>query len=207
VKKASWILVLSLGVGSAAYAAGGHHAGVDADRDGVPDSEDWCLGTPPGVRVGPDGCAPGEIGDWAGRGAGVKPAAAPTPKPAAAPVRTAREARAAVERAVLRGTSFATGSAVLRPEAETTLREVASILKADSRLRVEVGGHTDSVGDPARNQTLSERRAQAVKDFLVKEGVNPNQLTVRGYGASRPVDTNETPAGRANNRRVEFKAL
>ena len=75
----------------------------------------------------------------------------------------------------------------------------------DAKIKVEIGGHTDSAGIAAKNQALSERRAQAVKKFLVKEGVAAERLDAVGYGAAKPVDGNDTPAGRANNRRVEFK--
>jgi OmpA-OmpF porin, OOP family len=201
--------------------SGSHAAGADADRDGVPDSEDWCPRSAPGTRIGHDGCAAGEV-DVRCTGAPV----AAAPRVVAAGVRdsdrdgvpdeddrcpnttrgVAVDSRgcADISRVVLKGVSFATGSATLKPEAHDTLRTVAAAMKANPKLKVEVGGHTDSVGEDARNQALSERRAQSVKDFLVKEGIEAGRLTTRGYGETQPVDTNDTAAGRANNRRVAF---
>jgi len=129
-------------------------------------------------------------------------AAAPAPKPEAKPAPAKQ-----IEKVRLQGTNFRTGSAALQPGASGTLREAASILKANPELKVEIGGHADSQGDAAKNQVLSERRAQSVKDFLVGEGVAANRLTAKGYGEEMPVDSNATVAGRANNRRVEFKVL
>jgi OOP family OmpA-OmpF porin len=70
---------------------------------------------------------------------------------------------------------------------------------------VEVGGHTDSQGDEFANQNLSERRAQAVADYLVVNGVPATQLTVLGYGETKPIDARENAAADAKNRRIEFK--
>jgi outer membrane protein OmpA-like peptidoglycan-associated protein len=72
---------------------------------------------------------------------------------------------------------------------------------------VEVGGHTDSVGSEAYNQGLSERRADAVRDYLMSKGVKASRLTARGYGESRPVASNDTEEGRAENRRVELVVI
>lgn len=208
-------------------AAAEHPAGSDADRDGVPDSEDRCVASDPGAAVAPDGCV---RGDAVPRCAAAPAAAPPTmlePRAALDPARDADgdgvgdgedrcpgtpRATAVddsgcvlIEQVVLRGVSFATGSAVLRPEAHATLRTVAQAMKVNDTLEVEVGGHTDSVGNDARNLALSQRRAEAVKAFLVREGIPAARLTPRGYGASEPTDTNDTAEGRANNRRVAFK--
>ena len=73
-----------------------------------------------------------------------------------------------------------------------------------SILRVEIQGHTDDVGEEAANLALSERRAAAVRSYLVAQGIHPSRLVARGYGMSRPKQTNQTEAGRAANRRVEL---
>lgn len=109
-----------------------------------------------------------------------------------------------IEKVVLKGVSFGSGSATLKPEAFAELRGVAAAIKANPKIKVEVGGHSDSAGDDKKNQVLSEKRAQSVKSFLIKEGVPAAQVTIKGYGESKPIDTNDTPEGRANNRRVEF---
>lgn len=203
---------------------GEHPAGRDQDRDGVPDSEDWCTGTPTGSRVNPDGCLDGQIEVSCFRSASVPVRAAASaitgdsdndgvPDSTDRCPGTARgvpvdaQGCVVIEKVVLKGVNFASGSATLRPAAHDTLRSVAAAMKVNTRLRVEVGGHTDSIGAAERNQTLSERRADAVKDFLVKEGVAADRLGIKGYGSSKPADTNDTPQGRANNRRVEFRLI
>jgi OmpA-OmpF porin, OOP family len=97
---------------------------------------------------------------------------------------------------------FATDSAELTPEGRALLDRLAPCW---SHGRFEIEGHTDSTGTDAINQPLSERRAQAIRDQLVKDGVDPSALTAKGYGSSRPLADNSTPEGRAKNRRVEFR--
>ena len=74
-------------------------------------------------------------------------------------------------------------------------------------VRVEIQGHTDNQGDPNFNRLLSEKRAQSIKDYLVKKGVPSDRMTVKGYGEDKPVADNKTETGRAKNRRIEFKVL
>ena len=114
---------------------------------------------------------------------------------------------AVIEKVVLKGVTFGAGSSVIKSEAFPTLRSVAAALNANPKLKVEIGGHSDSQGNDQKNQALSEKRAGSVKSFLIKEGVAADRITVKGYGEANPVDTNDTPEGRANNRRVEFKVL
>jgi outer membrane protein OmpA-like peptidoglycan-associated protein len=80
-------------------------------------------------------------------------------------------------------------------------------MKDNAALKLEVGGHTDSDGDAAKNLALSQARADAVKKALVDQGVDAARLTTKGYGATKPIDLNTTPEGKANNRRVEFAKL
>jgi outer membrane protein OmpA-like peptidoglycan-associated protein len=94
-------------------------------------------------------------------------------------------------------------AAVLRPDAERTLAELAAVIKTSPGTRVRVEGHTDSIADEGYNLDLSERRAQAVRDDLVKRGVDADRLVTVGHGEARPVADNETAAGRQRNRRVE----
>jgi OOP family OmpA-OmpF porin len=86
------------------------------------------------------------------------------------------------------------------------LADVVRTMKDNPSLRVSVEGHTDSVGSDAYNQRLSERRAQAVKDYLVHQGIDAGRITTTGYGESKPVASNATEAGRAQNRRAEVIA-
>lgn len=105
----------------------------------------------------------------------------------------------------LKGVNFDFDKSTLRPDAVAILSEATEILKRYPDLRVEVAGHTDSVGTDAYNQGLSERRAKAVYDYLTSNGVDASRLVgPNGYGESRPIDTNETAEGRARNRRTEL---
>ena len=74
-------------------------------------------------------------------------------------------------------------------------------------MRIEVQGHTDNRGSESYNKRLSEERAKAVVDYLVRKGVSPKRMEFKGYGSSQPIDDNETDEGRAQNRRVAFKIL
>jgi outer membrane protein OmpA-like peptidoglycan-associated protein len=101
--------------------------------------------------------------------------------------------------------TFALGSASINSRFNSVLGEVAEVLSEYSETRVRVEGHTDSSGSDGYNQQLSERRALAVSRFLSRDGVARSRLAVRGYGERRPVASNETPSGRALNRRVEIQ--
>ena len=107
-------------------------------------------------------------------------------------------------RIVTHGILFDTGSDVIKPESGPTLRSILALLQEDPALKFAVEGHTDDQGGPKVNGPLSERRAAAVKAWLVKQGVAGDRLTSKGLGQSKPIDSNETLEGRANNRRVEF---
>ncbi|KAF0184862.1 MAG: OmpA/MotB domain-containing protein [Hyphomonadaceae bacterium] len=101
--------------------------------------------------------------------------------------------------------NFSSGSAIIANDSKPLLSALSAIAVRCVNYRVEVGGHTDSQGDTFANQQLSERRAQAVADFLVGNGVRATQLTVLGYGESKPIDASATAAADAKNRRIEFK--
>lgn len=99
---------------------------------------------------------------------------------------------------------FATGSAAILPESQPQIDQMAAMLRAHPALRVGVEGHTDNVGTPAANKTLSEKRAQSVTAALVAAGTASARLLPAGYGQERPVADNRTEDGRARNRRVEL---
>ena len=99
---------------------------------------------------------------------------------------------------------FDTGKYTLKPGAREKLAKVAGILLSYPGLNIEVGGYTDNIGGDAMNQTLSENRAGSVRDYLVQQGVATNSVTARGFGNSLPVTSNDTSAGRQQNRRVEL---
>ena len=101
--------------------------------------------------------------------------------------------------------NFATGSAKISPGSMDILKKAAETLKAAADgTKVEVGGHTDNVGNPQSNMKLSGARANSVMATLVKLGVNAAMLTAKGYGDTKPVESNDTPEGKAKNRRMEF---
>jgi outer membrane protein OmpA-like peptidoglycan-associated protein len=82
---------------------------------------------------------------------------------------------------------------------------MTAIFKEYPKASFTIEGHTDSVGSERSNQILSERRANAVRDYLIANGISDDRLTAVGYGETRPIDSNKTRSGRANNRRVEVK--
>jgi outer membrane protein OmpA-like peptidoglycan-associated protein len=93
---------------------------------------------------------------------------------------------------------------VLKVGARNTLARIADQLRINDQLAVTIEGHTDSVGSDATNQVLSEKRAAAVRDYLVSRGIATDRMTVTGLGETTPVATNDTAAGRQQNRRVEL---
>jgi OmpA-OmpF porin, OOP family len=108
-------------------------------------------------------------------------------------------------RVIAHGIFFDVDSHTLRSESFTVLHEIGRMLQASPDLRVVIEGHTDSTGRASWNQALSERRADSVRRFLIdNHGIDPGRLESVGYGQERPADTNETAAGRQNNRRVEL---
>ncbi len=108
---------------------------------------------------------------------------------------------------ILEGVSFRYDSHELSGKSHTILDRVAAILRQQPSLRLEIAGHTDTQGKPAYNQWLSQQRAATVMDYLVKQGVNPDNLTARGYGSQQPIADNRTREGLASNRRVELRRL
>ena len=104
----------------------------------------------------------------------------------------------------LDGTNFDFDKATLRPAALAKLDHAAQLMNDNPDIKVSVEGHTDSVGSDAYNEELSKRRAKAVFDYLVRQGIDSSRLTPAGYGESRPAATNDTKEGRAQNRRVDL---
>jgi OmpA-OmpF porin, OOP family len=137
----------------------------------------------------------------AGCGTAPKPplpapvAAAPAPAPPPPPTY------------VIQDVHFDFDRSELKPSAVATLDQVAADLRQHGTVRYEVAGFTDSIGSEAYNQSLSERRAESVRAYLVSRGVDSMQLSARGYGESSPVASNATAEGRARNRRVEVRPI
>jgi OOP family OmpA-OmpF porin len=99
---------------------------------------------------------------------------------------------------------FAGNSATIRSVSFAVLDTVAQLLRDQPRMTLEIGGHTDSQGDDAENLLLSQEQAVSVRDYLVDHGVDQARLTARGYGETRPIESNSTSQGRAINRRIEL---
>lgn len=103
------------------------------------------------------------------------------------------------------GITFAYNDAAVQPQFQPTLNDVAAVLAQYPKTYIDVYGHTDSDGTDAYNQSLSERRAQAVGDYLTSHGVQSARIATRGFGETQPIASNATAEGKASNRRVEIK--
>lgn len=105
---------------------------------------------------------------------------------------------------ITHGITFDIDKSDIKPESMGTLNMIINVLKSNPSLKFEIDGHTDNTGEAAHNLTLSQQRADAVKTQLVKMGIDGSRLTAKGFGDTKPINDNDTPEGRANNRRVEF---
>ena len=106
------------------------------------------------------------------------------------------------------GITFDVGKADVKPESFGTLKSIADVLKENSAVNVKIVGHTDSDGDDAKNLELSKRRAESVKNALVKNfGIEASRMETEGAGETSPIAPNDTPVNKAQNRRVEFVKL
>jgi OmpA-OmpF porin, OOP family len=105
---------------------------------------------------------------------------------------------------VTRGILFDFGKSTIKPESMGVINEIAKVMKEHPDVNFNIEGHTDGDGEEIFNQKLSEQRATAVRTELVGLGINESRLQTKGWGESKPVDSNTSPEGKANNRRVEF---
>jgi len=108
---------------------------------------------------------------------------------------------------VLEGVQFELNSSELTPDSNETLDKVASKMNEYPKLRIEIQAYTDSMGEAAYNQALSEKRATSVREYLVAGGIASNRMEAKGYGESNPISDNGTREGRAKNRRVELEII
>jgi len=146
----------------------------DSDRDGVADDKDKCLGTERGVKADKDGCA----------------IIAPT---------TLVKVREIASKIY-----FETNSDILKEASKKELDGLVEILKLNAQIKIDIEGHTDNVGAADYNMELSQKRASAVRQYLIEKGLAPDRIIAKGYGQSKPVVSNDTIEGKAQNRRVEL---
>ena len=174
----------------------------DTDKDGINDEEDKCPTVPGLARY--QGCPLVDTDNDGVPDEEDKCPTVPGPKENFGCPEIKQEEIKKVDYAA-NNIYFATGKYVLLAKSFKGLADVAQILKDNAQLKLAIDGHTDYVGSDANNQALSENRANAVKNYLVKQGVDESRLIVTGHGESEPIADNKTTAGRQKNRRVELK--
>jgi outer membrane protein OmpA-like peptidoglycan-associated protein len=182
----------------------------DRDHDGILDADDACPDVP-GIKTDDpktNGCPPADPDRDKDGIPNEQDACPDTPGPKNAdPKKNGCPVAAIVGKqiVILEQVKFATGSAKILPASDTVLSAVLAVLMSHTEIAsLRVEGHTDNVGSAAMNKDLSARRAASVVSWLIHQGVAGNRLTSAGFGMERPIDTNATPEGRQNNRRVEF---
>jgi OOP family OmpA-OmpF porin len=162
---------------------------LDSDGDGVPDYLDKCPGTPAGVQVDQDGCPPPVVEK-------IVPQAA-----------KAMEAAIVEKGRVTLNVEFDFDKSIVKKKYHEEIAELAAVMKKYPDLKITIEGHTDNVGGLIYNEKLSQRRADAVKKYLVEKlGIDASRLNAKGYGEIRPIESNATKEGRQKNRRVEAAA-
>lgn len=177
---------------------------LDEDKDGVGDSVDQCAHTPANRKVDERGCELDGDQDGVVDALDLCPMSAPGSKvntQGCTPemVRDLRKLQSEIR--------FQTGSAVLESSSLPVLDKVVALIQELGDVKLRIEGHTDNKGKAEKNQALSAERAQAVKNYLVSKGIAETLLSVQGFGSLRPIDSNNTPEGRAHNRRTEINPL
>jgi outer membrane protein OmpA-like peptidoglycan-associated protein len=176
---------------------------LDGDGDGVPDYLDKCPNTPEGIQVDENGCPLDTDGDGIPDYLDACPAVAGTVDNKGCP--EVKEEVRQIFRQALTGIQFETGKAVIKTTSHPILNKIVMVMDENPAYFLLISGHTDNVGKPESNQILSEKRAAAVKEYLINHGIAESRLTSLGFGDTQPVDTNKTAAGRTKNRRVDFE--
>jgi len=177
---------------------------LDTDKDGVADYLDQCPNTHVAARkhVNEFGCDLDTDGDGVPDYEDLCPTLVGDASTSGCP-EVKREVRSILNKA-MQGIQFENGKATIKTTSYAILDQVAKAFIENPSYVIEVQGHTDNVGNYQQNLTLSEKRAQAVREYLVKKGVEANKITAHGYGPDRPIASNSTKEGRSQNRRVEF---
>ncbi len=170
---------------------------LDSDGDGIVDMSDKCPASPTGISVDATGCQLDSDGDGVPDDADKCPDS-PADKPVDADGCT-------IVSVVLKNVHFETNSSELTSSSSEDLDKAVAAMNKYSQLQIEIQAHTDSMGDAGYNQSLSEKRANSVRDYIIGKGIAANRMKAKGYGESQPVADNGTKAGRKSNRRVELK--
>lgn len=170
---------------------------ADSDRDGVPDSRDRCPDTPLNVPVDAYGCPLDADGDGVPDYLDACPG---TPKAAQVDERGCWVIG-------FNDVLFDFNKSDIKPVAYDSLNKVVDILRIDPSLKIEIQGHTDSIGSEKYNEKLSTARAIAVMEYLIAKGIDAERISASGYGETRPIAPNDTEVGRAKNRRVELAPI
>jgi OOP family OmpA-OmpF porin len=186
---------------------------LDSDGDGVYDGIDKCPDTPKGAEVDKRGCPLDSDGDGVYDGIDKCPDTSSRLKvdDDGCPIETSEIETRFLNTGMIRTSKilFEFNKADLLPESFAILNEIGSVLVEWPELEIEIGGHTDSQGSETYNQKLSEKRAQAVLDYLAGKfpEINAANLSIKGYGEGTPIVSNDSEQGRTQNRRVEFVVL
>ena len=178
---------------------------LDTDEDGVPDYMDKCPRTVYAARQHVDSCGCDKDTDRDGMPDYLDecPYVPGVKENKGCP--QVKRAVSNILKKAMTGIQFETGKATILKKSYPILDEVAKVFLDNPDYIIEVQGHTDNVGNAEANRKLSDKRAHAVRDYIVKKGVDGNRITANGYGDTVPIADNKTKAGRAKNRRVEFK--
>ena len=176
---------------------------LDTDGDGVADYKDKCPDTPKDVKVDATGCPIDTDGDGVPDYLDKCPTVAGVAANKGCPEVKA-ETKKIFEQA-LQGVQFESAKDVIKPTSFGILDQVVKVMIENPSYKLEINGHTDNKGIPEKNLLLSQKRSEAVKNYLVKKGVAADKLTAKGFGQTVPVADNATNEGRSKNRRVEFK--
>lgn len=174
----------------------------DSDNDSIPDKDDDCPSLP-GTRVF-KGC-PDTDGDGISDRYDLCPSIAGIERNHGCP-EIKKEEQEILKRA-FSNLEFETGKSVIRTSSLSSLDELAGVLLKRSEFKLSLAGYTDNVGKPEANLSLSKNRTLAVKNYLVKKGIEPSRIKTEWFGQSQPVASNNTPEGRQQNRRVEMKIV
>ncbi len=173
---------------------------LDSDNDTISDAQDKCPETVHGAEINQEGCELDSDNDGLFDRLDLCPEA-----PGQTDINIFGCTKG--EHIVLSDIFFSDGNAQLSPASQSYLNKVAGVLKLFTDIHFEVVGHTDSIGESARNLTVSKLRAGAVTDYLVAKGIESRRLVPLGLGSEQPIADNTTLAGRAANRRVELKII